>query len=127
MGRRPGATGRVALALAAIGIYGVIAYATAQRTHEIGVRVALGASRIDVLRMVVADGVRIGAFGTAIGIAVAAASSRLLSGLLFGVSPYDPLTFGVLAAGLMAVATLASWIPARRALAVEPVAALRAE
>jgi putative ABC transport system permease protein len=117
----------VALVLAAIGIYGVIAYATAQRTHEIGVRVALGASRIDVLQMVLADGVRIGAFGTAIGIAVAAASSRLLSGLLFAVSPYDPLTFVVLAAGLMGVATLASWIPARRALAVEPVTALRAE
>ena len=117
----------VALLLAAVGIYGVIAYSTAQRTHEIGVRVALGATRIDVLQMVLRDGLRIGALGTLIGIAAAAAASRLLSSLLFGVSPHDPLTFLVLPASLLVVAVLASWIPARRALAVEPNAALRAE
>jgi putative ABC transport system permease protein len=117
----------VALLLAAVGIYGVIAYSTAQRTHEIGVRVALGATRVDVLHMVLRDGLRIGALGTVIGIAAAAATSRLLSGLLFGISPHDPLTFVVLPAGLLMVALLASWIPARRALAVEPVTALRAE
>jgi putative ABC transport system permease protein len=117
----------VALLLAAVGIYGVIAYSTAQRTHEIGVRVALGATRGDVLHMVLRDGLRIGALGTIIGIVAAAAASRLLSGLLFGVSPHDPLTFVVLPAGLLIVALLASWLPARRALAVEPMAALRGE
>jgi putative ABC transport system permease protein len=117
----------VALLLAAVGIYGVIAYSTAQRTHEIGVRVALGATRVDVLQMVLRDGLRIGALGSAIGIAAAAAASRLLSGLLFGISPHDPLTFVALPAGLLMVALLASWIPARRALAVEPITALRGE
>jgi putative ABC transport system permease protein len=117
----------VALVLAAVGIYGVIAYSTAQRTHEIAVRIALGATRVDVLHMVLRDGLRIGALGTVIGIAAAAAASRLLSGLLFGVSPHDPLTFVMLPAGLLVVALLASWIPARRALAVEPMTALRGE
>jgi predicted permease len=117
----------VAVLLAAVGIYGVIAYSTAQRTHEIGVRVALGATRVDVLRMVLRDGLRIGALGIVIGIAAAAATSRLLSGMLFGVSPHDPLTFIALPIGLLLVAALASWIPARRALAVEPITALRAE
>jgi putative ABC transport system permease protein len=117
----------VALVLAAVGIYGVIAYSTAQRTQEIGIRVALGAARGDVLRMVLSDGLRIGALGSIIGIAAAAAMSRLLSGLLFGVSPHDPLTFVALPAGLLTVAALASWVPARRALAVEPITALRAE
>ncbi len=117
----------VALLLAAVGIYGVIAYSTAQRVHEIGVRMALGATRADVLRMVLRDGVRIGALGAVIGIAAAAAASRVLAGLLFGVSAHDPLTFVALPAGLLAVAVLASWIPARRALAVEPMSALRGE
>jgi putative ABC transport system permease protein len=117
----------VALLLAAVGIYGVIAYSTAQRTHEIGIRIALGATRVDVLHMVLRDGLRIGAFGTVIGVAAAAAASRLLSGLLFGISPHDPLTFVALPAGLLIVALLASWIPARRALAVEPSTALRGE
>jgi putative ABC transport system permease protein len=116
-----------ALLLAAVGIYGVIAYSTAQRVHEIGIRVALGATRADVLRMVLRDGLRIGVLGALIGIAAAAAASRLLAGLLFGVSAHDPLTFVALAAGLVAVAVLASWIPARRALAVEPIAALRGD
>jgi ABC-type antimicrobial peptide transport system permease subunit len=117
----------VALVLATVGIYGVIAYSTAQRTQEIGIRVALGAARSDVLRMVLSDGLRIGVLGSVIGIAAAAAMSRLLSGLLFGVSPHDPLTFVVLPAALLMVAALASLIPARRALAIEPVRALRAE
>jgi putative ABC transport system permease protein len=117
----------VALVLAAVGIYGVIAYSTAQRTQEIGIRVALGAARSDVLRMVLSDGLRIGALGSIIGVAAAAAMSRLLSGLLFGVSPHDPITFAALPAALLIVAGLASWIPARRALAVEPIKALRAE
>src|SRR5262249_41277133 len=115
----------VALLLAIVGIYGVIAYSTAQRTHEIGVRRALGATRADVLWMVIRDGVRLGVVGVVIGIAAAAAASRLLSGLVFGVSTHDPLTFIALPAGLVLVAVLASWIPARRALLVEPVKALR--
>jgi putative ABC transport system permease protein len=117
----------VALLLAAVGIYGVIAYSTAQRTHEIGVRVALGATRADVLHMVLRDGLRIGTLGIVIGIAVAAAAGGLLSGLLFGVSPHDPLTFAALSVGLLMVVLVASWIPARRALAVEAATALRAE
>jgi putative ABC transport system permease protein len=117
----------VALVLATVGIYGVIAYSTAQRTQEIGIRVALGAARSDVLRMVLSDGLRIGVIGSVIGIVAAAAMSRLLSGLLFGVSPHDPLTFVVLPAALLLVAALASLIPARRALAIEPIRALRAE
>jgi predicted permease len=103
----------VAVVLATVGIYGVIAYSTAQRTQEIGIRMALGAARSDVLKMVLSEGLRIGVLGSVIGIGAAAAMSRLLSGLLFGVSPHDPLTFVAL--------------PARRALAVEPVRALRAE
>jgi putative ABC transport system permease protein len=117
----------VALTLAAVGIYGVIAYSTAQRTQEIGIRVALGAARADVLRMVLSDGLRIAVLGSVIGIGVAAAMSRLLSGLLFGVSPHDPVTFLALPPALLIVAALASWLPARRALAVEPITALRAE
>jgi len=117
----------VALVLAAVGIYGVIAYSTAQRTQEIGIRLALGAARGDVLRMVLNDGLRIGALGSVIGIAAAAASSRLLSSFLFGVSPHDPVTFVAFPAALLIVAALASWIPARRALAVDPMAALRGE
>ena len=117
----------VALVLAAVGIYGVIAYSTAQRTQEIGIRVALGAARADVLRMVLSDGLRIAVLGSVIGIGAAAAMSRLLSGLLFDVSPHDPVTFLALPPALLLVAALASWVPARRALAVEPITALRAE
>lgn len=117
----------VALLLAAVGIYGVIAYSTAQRTHEIGVRVALGATRSDVLQLVLRDGLRIGMLGTIIGIAAAVGASRLLSSLLFGISPQDPLTFVGLATCLLLVTVLASWIPARRALKVAPNTALRGE
>ena len=117
----------VALVLATVGIYGVIAYSTAQRTQEIGIRVALGAARADVLRMVLIDGLRIAVIGSVIGLGAAAGMSRLLSGLLFGVSAHDPATFAALPLALLIVAALASWIPARRALAVEPITALRAE
>jgi putative ABC transport system permease protein len=122
-----GAFALVALALAAVGIYGVIAYSTQQRTQEIGIRVALGATRGTVMRMVLSDALKIGAMGVAIGIAIAAALTRLLAGLLFGVSAHDPLTFAVVPIVLLAIAVLASWIPARRALAVDPMIALRAE
>jgi len=117
----------VALALAAIGVYGVLACATAQRTQEIGIRMALGADRGAILRMVFASGARIAAIGLGIGIAGALALTQVLSGLLFGVSAHDPLTFLVVPGALLAVALAACWIPARRAIRVEPVIALRGE
>ncbi|HJR59603.1 MAG TPA: ABC transporter permease [Vicinamibacterales bacterium] len=117
----------VALVLAAIGVYGVLAYATAQRTQEIGIRMALGADRAAILRMVFASGAKIAGIGLAIGIAGALALTQVLSGLLFEVSPRDPLTFIVVPGALLAVALAACWIPARRAIRVEPVIALRGE
>jgi putative ABC transport system permease protein len=117
----------VALALAAIGVYGVLAYATAQRTQEIGIRMALGADRAAILRMVFASGARIAAIGLGIGIAGALALTQVLSGLLFGVSAHDPVTFLVVPSALLAVTLAACWIPARRAIRVEPVIALRGE
>jgi putative ABC transport system permease protein len=117
----------VALLLAAIGVYGVIAYATAQRTQEIGIRMALGADRGMVLRMILAGGVKIAAAGLILGMAGALAVTHVLSGLLFGISPRDPLTFTLVPALLLLVALAACWIPARRALRVEPVLALRGE
>jgi putative ABC transport system permease protein len=117
----------LALILAAIGIYGVMAYSVALRTQEIGIRVALGAQQQDVLRLILGQGARIAFFGVAIGLAAAAALARLLSSLLFSVSANDPLTFAAVAALLVAVALLACYIPARRALRVDPIIALRYE
>jgi predicted permease len=117
----------LALILAAIGIYGVVAYSVALRTQEIGIRMALGAQRQDVLRLVLGQGARIAFFGVAIGLAAAAALARLLSSLLFSVSASDPITFTAVAVLLIAVALLACCIPARRALRVDPIIALRYE
>jgi putative ABC transport system permease protein len=117
----------VALVLAAIGVYGVIAYSTAQRTQEIGIRVALGATRQHVIRMVVAEGLKIGACGMILGVAAALVLTRLMSGLLFEVGEWDPLTFVSLPLLLMVLAIAASWIPARRAVSIDPIVALRAE
>ena len=115
----------VAVALAAVGIYGVIAYSTAQRTQEIGIRTALGAGRADVLSMVLKEGLIIGGVGLAFGIAGALVLTRFLSGLLFGVSTRDPITFVALPIGLLLVAVLATLIPAARAVRVNPIVALR--
>ena len=115
----------VALALAAIGIYGVIAYSTAQRTQEIGLRMALGARRVDVLAMVLKEGVMIGVAGLTLGTAAALGLSRFTSTLLFGVGARDPLTFVVLPLGLFLVAVLATFIPAARAIRISPMEALR--
>jgi len=117
----------VALVLAIIGTYGVIAHATAQRTQEIGIRIALGADRRMILRMVLVGGLRIAATGLAIGVFGALALTHVLSGLLFGVSARDPLTFVVVPGALLVVALAACWIPARRAMQVEPVVALRGD
>jgi len=119
--------GLVGLLLAAVGLYGIVAYLVGQRTREIGVRMALGASHADVLRLVVLDGMRPVAIGMAIGLLLALGVTRLLMSFLLGVSPLDTVTFVAGAALLTAVALMASWLPARRAAAIDPVRALRAE
>jgi predicted permease len=119
--------GAIALILAAMGIYGVMAYVVSQRTHEIGIRMALGAQTRDVLRMVVNQGLILGGGGVVLGWVAALGVTRLISSFLFGVSPFDPLTFAGTAAVLAAVTLLASFIPACRAAAVDPQEALRYE
>jgi putative ABC transport system permease protein len=114
-----------ALGLAAVGLYGVMAYGVSRRTREIGVRIALGAQRSDVLRLIVARGMALAAAGTALGIGAAAGVTRVISGLLFGVQPLDPATFAVVTGVLLAAAFAASYLPARAATRVEPLTALR--
>jgi ABC-type antimicrobial peptide transport system permease subunit len=124
-----GAFAGLALLLASVGIYGVISYLAGRRTHEIGVRMALGAQRKDVLRLVLGQGIRMAFIGVAIGLAAALALTRLLAtySMLFGVSVVDPLTFASVAVLLMLVAIAACYIPARRAMRVDPMVALRHE
>jgi len=117
----------LAATLAAIGIYGVVSYLVAQRTRELGIRMALGAHRRDVLRLVIGQSLRQVLPGVVIGAAAALALTRLLQSQLFGVAPHDPLTFAAVALGLIAISTLATWMPARRAATVDPVIALRRE
>jgi predicted permease len=117
----------LALLMASVGIYAVIAYVTSQRTHEFGIRMALGAEKRDVLGMVVGQGLKLALMGVAIGIAGALALTRFLSSLLFGVKPTDPLTFIGVSLILIAVALAACYIPARRAAKVDPMVALRYE
>jgi putative ABC transport system permease protein len=117
----------MALLLGSIGIYGVVSYTVARRTREMGLRVAMGAEPGRVTRMVLRQGFVLALVGVAVGVVGAAGATRLMEAVLFGVSPVDPVTYGAVAAGLIAIALVATWVPARRAARVDPMEALRAE
>ena len=122
-----GAFASLALALAAVGLYGLVSYTVSQRTHEMGIRLALGAERTEIVQLVLRGGLALAGIGAVIGVAVAFATTRLLSGLTAGVQPSDPLTFAIVTVVLMAAAMIASYLPARRAARVDPMTALRTE
>ena len=125
--RSSSAFGLVALALAAVGLYGLVAYVTAQRTQEIGIRMALGAGTREVRRLVLGNTIRLVTLGAVIGIPAALALARLLSGLLYQVEPYDPVVLSLSLGVLVCVALVAGYLPAQRAARVDPIKALRAE
>jgi putative ABC transport system permease protein len=117
----------VAVFLAAVGLYGVVAYAVSQRTREIGLRMAIGAQHGDALRMVVGEGMKVAAAGIGVGLLAALWLARYVAAMLFGVTPFDPVSYSATAAILLTVTVLASYFPARRATTVDPLVALRAE
>jgi len=121
------AFGLIALVLSSLGLYSVVAYTVAQRMHEMGVRVALGAQVADIRRLVLAQGLRVAALGVALGAIIALLSGRLVASLLFQTSPRDPGVFITVAVLLLGVATIASLVPARRATRADPLQALRSE
>jgi len=122
-----GIAGAMALALGIIGIYGVVSYLVSQRTHEIGIRMALGAQPGNILRAVLGQGGKLAAIGIGLGLAASLLLTRLMTSLLFGVSPTDPLTFVAVVAVLLGVGLLACYIPARRAMRIDSTVALRYE
>jgi ABC-type antimicrobial peptide transport system permease subunit len=117
----------MALLLGVVGIYGVISYSVSQRTREMGIRIALGAQQNGLTAMVVRHGVLLAGVGVAMGLVASAAVTRVMSSMLFEIHPVDPITYGVVSAGLLAAAGAASYVPARRASTINPVDALRAE
>jgi predicted permease len=119
--------GMMALLLGVTGIYGVLSYSVTQRIREIGIRIALGAQRGQILGMFVRDGLVLTSIGVACGLVAALAAMRLMQSLLFGVGPFDPLTYAAITFGIFATASIACWLPSRRAAAVDPIHALRAE
>ena len=119
--------GALALVLAGLGIYGVLSYFVSRRTQEIGIRMALGATRVDVMRLIVGYGMKLTLAGVAIGLGASWAITRSLTALLVGVSPHDPGTFAVIGLLLVAIAFVASYLPGRRATRVDPMIALRTE
>jgi ABC-type lipoprotein release transport system permease subunit len=122
-----GVVAGLALLLGAIGLYGVLSYVVAERTREIGVRMALGATASAVRRMVVSQGARVVLVGVIIGVVVAVASTRLLGSLLYGVKPVDPIVFAAMSVMMVAIGALASYMPARRASSVNPIESLRSD
>ncbi len=119
--------GVLALVVAAIGIYSSVSYAVSQRTHEFGIRVALGAQLADVLGQVLGEGLRVVAAGVVLGILMALAAGRLVAALLYGVAPSDPIALSTVAVALLAIALLAAFVPAWRAAQADPVTALRSD
>jgi putative ABC transport system permease protein len=122
-----GIFGAVALLLASLGVYGVISYSVAQRGHEIGIRIAMGASGREVRRLVVGEGLRLTGIGMGIGLVLAVVTGQLMASLLFGVSPFDPVTLGAVLLAFFGVSLAASLIPAMRAGRVDPLKVLRSE
>ena len=119
--------GLLALVLATIGVYGVVSYSVAQRTREIGVRMALGARRPAIIRLVVGQGMRLGWIGLAIGLALSVATMGVVSSVLYGVGPRDPLVLGIVVGLLTLVVAIASLVPARRAMRIDPITSLRSQ
>jgi putative ABC transport system permease protein len=122
-----GVFGAIALVLAAVGLYGVVSYSVSQRTQEIGLRMAIGADRRDVLRLVVGGGMKLAVIGVVIGVAGALALSKVIATMLFELTPIDLVSYSGTVMVLLAVAMVACYVPARRAMRVDPIIALRAE
>jgi ABC-type antimicrobial peptide transport system permease subunit len=117
----------IAAVVASVGLYGVIAFAVSRRMREMGIRLALGAPPRSLMRLVLGEGVRLGVIGVVIGLAGAAALTRLMQGMIYGVSPLDPVTFAAVGTALLGVAFLASYAPARRAVQADPLESIRSD